>query len=58
MADQAGWSVEALAWALLHGGPGWAECEPYVFIPVLPDPLSLTGQGFLLGEEEGGWVGE
>ncbi len=46
----------ALAWALLQGGPGWPECVPYVFILVLPHPLSLTGHSFLLGEEVGGWV--
>jgi hypothetical protein len=51
----------ALAWALLQGGPGWPECVPYVFIVVLPHPLflipSLTGHGFLLGEEVGGGMG-
>ncbi len=58
MVDQAEQSVEALAWALLLGGLGRAECVSYVFIPVLPDPLSLTGPGFLRGEEVGGRTGE
>jgi hypothetical protein len=57
MADQARRSVEALACTLLQGGPGQAECVPYVFIPVLPHPLSLTSHSFLLGEEVGGMGG-